>query len=379
MISVNHLTRTFGSVVAVDDLTFQVERGEVVGFLGVNGAGKTTAMRMLTGYLPASRGSISIAGFDVLRQSLEVRRRIGYLPESVPLYSEHRVREMLAFQGRLHGLSRTELRRRAPEVLERVGLSDRADQLVGTLSKGLRQRAGIAVALLPDPEVLVFDEPTSGLDPIQRIAVRELIAGLAERRTVIVSSHILPEIEAVCPRVVILHKGRMAADGRPEELVRRLGGGSRVDLEAVVPDPEEAKRLLATLPGVRGVEDRGRLGIHRTFAVLADEDVREDVGALAAARGWALRELSWRRPSLEQLFAHIAFELEGTEGVATAPAAAPADHAPASEPSAPVALEVSPDLAARPPAPKPRPAAFNLNPFESGRRAPRPRDEERGS
>ncbi len=378
MITVSHLTRTFGSFTAVDDLSFHLEEGEVAGFLGVNGAGKTTVMRMLTGFLPATSGSVSIAGHDVLRQSLEVRRRIGYLAESVPLYREHRVREMLAFQGRLHGMDRGAIRRRIPEVLERVGLVDRSEHLVGTLSKGLRQRVGIAVALLPDPEVLIFDEPTSGLDPLQRIAVRELIADLAQRRTVLVSSHILPEIEAVCPRVIILHKGRMAADGTPADLVARLGGGSHVRLDALVPDAAEAVRLLCSLSGVREVVDQGRLGIHHRFEIRSDEDLREDVGALAAARRWALRELSWHRPSLEQIFASIALELDPRpeQGpVAADPAPAQALLAP------PIALgQGGQSAGVLPEGTPPKRTVYNLNPFDAGRKrdlgAPKPLEED---
>src|SRR5262245_62033549 len=365
MITVSHLTRRFGPVVAVDDLSFRVEQGEVVGFLGLNGAGKTTTLRVLTGFLPATSGSVSIAGFDVLRQSLEVRRRIGYLPESVPLYREHRVEEMLQFQGRLRGLSRAETRRRTGAVLESVGMLDRRRSVIGRLSKGQRQRIGIAVALLAEPEVLILDEPTSGLDPLQRLELRQLVSALARERTVLVSSHILPEIEAVCPRVIILHRGRLAADGTPEALVATLGAGACVRVEAAVgAAAAEAQRLLAGLPGVSGVEDRGTSGIHRVFEVRGEGDLREDVGALAAQRGWALRELSWHEPTLEQLFARIA--LGGAEASREEPAAAPA-------PSAPAASRVQLELpVARPPqaAPqKPGRQAYNLNPFERG---PRP-------
>jgi ABC-2 type transport system ATP-binding protein len=310
VISVAHLTRTFGPFVALDDVSFTIERGEVVGVLGPNGAGKTTTLRILAGYLPASSGSARVAGFDVLRESLEVRRRIGYLPESVPLYREHRVVEMLDFQGRLHGLTASERKQRIPRVLERVGLADRSRDLIGSLSRGLRQRVGLAVALLPEPEVLILDEPTSGLDPLQRIEVRNIVRDLAERHTILLSSHILPEVEAVCPRVIILHKGRIAADGTREELVAKLARSSHVRLEAVIgSDVGAALRLLRCIGGVRDVIDRGRRGIHHELDIECDSDLREEVGALAAQRGWALRELSWRRPTLEELFARIALSL----------------------------------------------------------------------
>ncbi len=376
VITVRDLTRRFGPHTAIEGLSFHLERGEVVGFLGPNGAGKSTTMRILSGYLPATSGSAEVAGFDVLRNSLEVRRRIGYLPESVPLYAEHRVEEMLDFQGRLHGLSREERRQRIPRVLERAGIADRSRAIIGGLSRGQRQRVGIAVALLPDPQVLILDEPTSGLDPIQRLEMRKLLVELGREHTVLLSSHILPEIEAVCPRVIILAKGRIAADGTKDDLVRSLGGGARLRLEAVVgTDVAAAVRLLKALPGVGDVRDRGRLGIHHVFEIPCAQDLREDVGALANAKRWAIRELSWQRPSLEQLFARIALDLPGeAESSDPAPAAAPA-------PSTAVQLEVSAQLAAKAPsqvaplspfeaAPSAQPAqgkiVYNLNPFDMG-------------
>jgi len=356
LIHVEHLTRRFGALNAVEDLSFHLERGEVVGFLGPNGAGKTTVMRILTGYLPASSGRAEIAGLDVLRESLAVRRRIGYLPEAVPLYREHRVSEMLVFQARLHGMTRREWKARIPEVLERVGLADRERSLIGQLSRGQRQRIGLAVALLPQPEVLILDEPTSGLDPLQRLEVRRLLSELAREHTVLLSSHILPEIEAVAPRVIILDRGRMAADGTPAELVRKLGGGSAVRLEAAVGgDVEGALRVLRSVRGVTGVRDLGRLGVHQVFELDCEEDLREDVGAIAAFKGWALRELSWRRPTLEELFARIALGFEGATARAAPPAAT---AAPAPSPTN-VTLELAPR------APK---VVYNLNPFDGGAR-----------
>ncbi|MCK6448605.1 MAG: ATP-binding cassette domain-containing protein [Planctomycetes bacterium] len=325
MITVRHLTRKFGAKLAVDDLSFHLERGEVVGFLGPNGAGKTTTMRILAGYLPASSGAAEIDGLDVLRHSLAVRKSIGYLPESVPLYRELRVREMLDFQGRLHGLSRAERRTRVPAALERVGIVDRSESIVGTLSRGQRQRVGLAVALLPDPKVLILDEPTSGLDPLQRLEVRKLLAELANERTVLLSSHILSEVEAIAPRVIILKDGRIAADGRKEDLLKRLGGAAFVRFEAMVGlaanDVAAAVRAIKSLRGVQDVLDRGRLGIHHVFEVRCDEDLREDLGALALQKKWAVRELSWSRPTLEELFARIALEL-GELGAESAAATA---------------------------------------------------------
>jgi len=373
VIQVEGLTRRFGPVVAVSDLTFHLDEGEVVGFLGPNGAGKTTTMRILAGFLPVSSGSVRIAGLDVLRDSMKVREKIGYLAEAVPLYREHRVSEMLEFQARLRGMPRALRRRRIPEVLERVGIRDRSRALVGRLSRGQRQRVGIAVALLPEPEVLILDEPTSGLDPLQRIEMRGLLAELGRRHTVLISSHILPEIDAVCPRVIILNEGRMAADGTREELLRQFGRASFVRLEAMVGDAAEAVRMLGAIPGVAGVEDHGRLGIHHQFSLRCDEDLREDVGALAAQKGWALRELSWQRPTLEEMFARVALGLgiedpadRGAAG-AGGPSVAAAPATPAA-PSASVPLQVLGELST-PPAGTPPPAGkvvYNLNPFDQG-------------
>jgi gliding motility-associated transport system ATP-binding protein len=372
MIEVAHLTRRFGSVLAVDDLSFSLEKGEVVGFLGPNGAGKTTAMRMLTGYLPATSAErLSVAGFDVLRQSMDVRRRIGYLPESVPLYREMRVGEMMRFQGRLHRMDRASLKRRIPEVLEQVGVADRESQLVGKLSRGLRQRVGLAVALLPMPEVLILDEPTSGLDPLQRAEVRALIHELASEHTVLLSSHILAEIESICPRVIILREGRLAADGTPGKLLEEMGGSGHVAFEAVVGDAAAAETLLASLPGVERVLAGERVGIHQAFAIHGQGDLREDVGALAMVQGWAVRELSWCRPTLEQLFARLVLGTDGGEWSATAPVARePESQTPELQPpeSKTIGLELAPDSKPEPElgTPGQKKIIYSLNPFDQG-------------
>jgi ABC-2 type transport system ATP-binding protein len=348
------LTKRFGNRVAVDGIDLAVRPGEVFGFLGPNGAGKTTTMRILTGYMPPSAGSASIAGHDVFGDSLAARRNVGYLPESVPLYPEMSVGGYLEYMARLRRLpSRRAAVQRAMEL---VHIADRARDRIGKLSKGYRQRVGLAQALLHDPPVLILDEPTSGLDPLQRVEVRGLIREVARERTVLVSSHILPEVEAVADRIVILHRGRIAAQGTRAELVSQHAGGSSVRLEAFVRDPAEAARLLRTLPGVSGVTDTGRLGIHHGFDVLCDGDLREDVGALAAAKGWALRELSFKRPSLEELFARIALELE-------TPAAAPPGPPANGGEAAPVLVSSLPLSA--PAAPQKR-QVYNLNPFEQG-------------
>jgi ABC-2 type transport system ATP-binding protein len=277
-----------------------------VGFLGLNGAGKTTTLRILAGYLPATSGAASVAGFDVLRQSMQVRERIGYLPESVPLYREHRVEEMLEFQGRLHGMSRDDRKRRIPEVLERVGVADRARQLVGTLSRGLRQRVGLAVALLPDPEVLILDEPTSGLDPLQRIEVRDLVRELASEHTVLFSSHILAEVEAVCRRVLILHRGRLVAEGTPAALRERAGAGPEAVLvEGTAPARDAAAALAALRPGLAALVLRETEPFRARVTGAADPALRASVARLFADRGWALTDLRREAPSLEEVFARL--------------------------------------------------------------------------
>jgi ABC-2 type transport system ATP-binding protein len=272
-------------------------------------------MRMMTGYLPATSGALRICDFDVRTESLEVRRRIGYLAEGVPLYREHRVSEMLAFQGRLFGMDRKSIKRRTGEVLERVGLEDRARSLVGKLSKGMRQRVGIAVALLHEPDVLILDEPTSGLDPLQRVGVRKLVSELAAEHTVIISSHILPEIEAVCSRLVLLDKGTKVADGTKGELLAKLGGSHlRVEAESSSVSADDLQRSLQQViesgdPG--DPKDGARVEVwekgETVEAVLhVEKSPAAVIGAIASQKGWVLRELSWHEPSLEQLFAKVA-------------------------------------------------------------------------
>lgn len=367
MIEVQDLTRRFGSLTAVDDLSFSVERGEVVGFLGPNGAGKTTTMRILSGYLPATSAStLAVAGHDVLRDSMAVRRSIGYLPESVPLYPELRVDEMMRFQGKLHRMERRALRTRIDEVLERVGVLDRSKQLVGTLSRGLKQRVGLAVALLPDPEVLILDEPTSGLDPIQRREVRRLVAELSDQHTVLLSSHILAEIETMAPRVVIVHEGRKVADGDQASITESLSRGTagHVVLEAAAPaEPGQMSELLGSLPGVECVEIGERVGIHHNFRVFGEGDLREDVGALAMTQGWALRELTWKRPSLEELFTELVI---GTLGEEEKPRPQVAAEAPGGLSPSPELLLAGEPLPLGTPGTAAQKTIYSLNPFDRG-------------
>ncbi|MEM9802824.1 MAG: ABC transporter ATP-binding protein, partial [Planctomycetota bacterium] len=321
-------------------------------------------MRVLAGYLAATRAErLVVAGHDVLRDSMKVRRAIGYLPESVPLYPELRVDEMMRFHGRLHRMDRSALRTRIPEVLERVGIRDRAKQLVGQLSRGLKQRAGLAVALLPDPEVLVLDEPTSGLDPIQRREVRELIGELADERTVLLSTHILAEIESVAPRVIVIHEGKKVADGAQAELGASLGGGHFI-VEAMSADPpEEMAGLLRTLPGVESVDVGERIGIHQGFVLRGEGDLREDIGALAMTRGWALRELTWKRPTLEDLFMRLVVGGGLDEPLAEESAPPPAAPAAALPPEPVSVTQPLPLGTPGDAAPK---TIYSLNPFDRG-------------
>lgn len=306
MITVAHLTRRFAGVTAVDDVSFRIERGEVVGFLGVNGAGKTTTMRMLAGYLPATSGSAMVAGFDVFRDSLEVRRRIGYLPENAPLYPEMRVDEYLRFRARLKGVSAAACRRRLLEVKERCGLKESGRLLIGQLSRGFRQRVGLADCLVHEPELLILDEPTLGLDPAQVIQVRELIRDLARRHTILLSTHILSEVEAVCRRVLIIHQGRLVASDTPTELRNRVGADARTVVELAGP-PEDLRRAVEGLPEVRAVQSEavGDGWVQLRIETAPGADIRTAVFELAATQPWRLRELRRETGTLEEVFVRL--------------------------------------------------------------------------
>jgi ABC-2 type transport system ATP-binding protein len=300
MIEVERLSKRFGSIHAVRGVSFSIGRGEIVGLLGPNGAGKTTTMRMLTTYLTATSGRAVLAGHDVLDEPLEVRRKVGYLPENVPLYGEMRVREFLRFRARLKNVSRSQERRAIGEVIGRCKLAEVENRITGQLSRGYRQRVGLADAMLHDPEILILDEPTSGLDPLQIRGVRDLIRELGERHTILLSTHILPEVEAVCERVIIIASGRIAVDDSLANLQKR----SEILLEARGPaDP--IRSALQTVDGVTrvvaaGVED----GICRFEIQTRDNrDLREAISQKVVAGGWPLRRLDLRRSTLEERFA----------------------------------------------------------------------------
>lgn len=312
MIEVKDLTKWYGPVCAVDHISFSVERGMIVGLLGPNGAGKSTTMKIVTCYLPATAGSVSVAGHDVLSDSMAVRRCTGYMPESVPLYPEMRVRELLNFRAALRDIPRRQRRAAVDRVAERCWLSRPEDMMrrrVGELSRGYKQRVGLAEVLLHDPPVLVLDEPTLGLDPAQIRAMRELIRSLQEAHTVILSSHILAEVEQTCNHLIIVASGRIVAQGAPAELRQRVVGPSRIMAELRGAEPATMSALVKALPGVREVTvaEEGewtRLAIQGE----ATTDLRPEVSRLAAEKGWPLRELRREVGSLEDFFVQITYE-----------------------------------------------------------------------
>ena len=304
MIQVEHLSKTYGTRGALHDVSFSVAKGEVLGFLGPNGAGKTTTMRILTGYLPASSGKASIAGFDVMKQSVDARRHIGYLPETVPLYPEMSVRSYLDFMAKIKGLPGGTRRTEVDRVMEMVRVEERASQLIGKLSKGFRQRVGLAQAILGGPDVLILDEPTIGLDPRQIIEIRNLIKGFGGEHTVMLSTHILPEVSATCSRVIIINDGRVVAEDTPENLTKRLRGADNLQLEVRGPRRDVLARL-KRVPQVLSVQASGDGRDERSLYTVACElgaDVREQLASTVVGSGWGLLELRPVGMTLEEIF-----------------------------------------------------------------------------
>lgn len=307
------ISKRFGTTRAVEDLDLVVPRGTIYGLLGPNGAGKTTTMRLITRFLEPDTGTIEIDGQRVEEISIEARRRIGYLPETNPLYGEMLVSEYLEFVGGLRGLEGGERTRRIGEVVRATGLEEVYHRPIGQLSKGFRQRTGLAAAILPEPDILILDEPTEGLDPNQRVEIRRLITELGRDRTVILSSHVLQEVQRTCGRLIIIDRGRIVADGTVEALLAGGGGGRRVSVELDAP-AEEAQQALAALPSVVGTRraegdvERGPTGAGRArFALTAaaGSDPRPEVFALARERGWTLWELHLERENLEEVFQRL--------------------------------------------------------------------------
>ncbi len=313
MIEVEHLTKVYVDVPVVDDVSFFVPEGQVLGFLGPNGAGKTTAMRMITAFLPPTEGRVVVAGVDLDRDPVELRRHVGYLPENVPLYPEMRVEEYLRFRADVEGMPRAEARSSLDNVVERCMLGEVRRQVIGTLSKGYRQRVGLAGALIHRPKVLILDEPTVGLDPNQIIKIRELIRELGADHTVVLSTHILPEVEQVCERVAIIDRGRIVADGTPDGL--RSQARSRPALKLMLKGADgEGRPALAALPGVLAVTDQG--GGRYRLEHEAATDPREAVFRLAVARGWVLLEMGSEVTSLEDVFVRLTTHDGSEDGAA---------------------------------------------------------------
>ena len=311
MIKVEGLTKRYARTVAVDNISFEVEKGQIVGFLGPNGAGKTTTMRVLTCFLPPTSGTANVAGFDVLENPMEVKKRIGYLPETPPLYPEMEVAEYLSFTGRLKGISSGDINRRVDEVLGRCAIGDVRAKLIAKLSKGYRQRVGLAQAIIHNPDVLILDEPTSGLDPKQIIEIRELLKSLAGDHTIILSTHILSEVEHSCERVIIISQGRLVAIDSVANLTNRLRGSEAVALEVDTadgrPDSMEVQHRLEQVAGVSHVVMRdsknGRL--HFEIESLQGRQIRADLARTVVNAGWSLSELRAVGLSLEDIFLQL--------------------------------------------------------------------------
>src|SRR5215510_12595986 len=315
MIEVEKLTKNYGPFTAIRDVSFSVAPGDIVGFLGPNGAGKSTTMRILSCYMPASSGSARVAGYDVFRESLEVRKRIGYLPENVPLYSDMRVGPYLDFVAEVKGITRRERKGRVADVMDRCLITDVQNRLIGKLSKGYRQRVGLAQAIISDPHVLILDEPTIGLDPQQITEIRSLIKSLAGDHTVILSTHILPEVSMVCSGVIIINKGAIVAQGPIDTLVEQFFPTSRLEVEIAGPPPAVRERIQA-IPGVLSVQDQAPANGAARYTVEAarGRDVRAEIFQLAAQQRWDLLELKRVGMTLEEVFIRIVAGEESAEG-----------------------------------------------------------------
>jgi len=305
MIKVENLTKRYAGHTAIQNLNFEVGKGEIMGFLGPNGAGKTTTMRILASFLPPTSGRATIAGYDIFSQSVQARSHLGYMPENVPLYNDMRVTEYLDYRAALKNVPHRRVSERVGDVKELCGLKEVERKLIGALSKGYRQRVGLADALLAEPDLLILDEPTIGLDPNQIRQVRELIRNLGKQHTILLSTHILPEVEMTCTRVIIIHQGRIEACDTPENLLGQIRQAGGVTVEANVGNDDGAAEL-KKISAVRDVKTEGENGWKKfSLRVESGVDVREEIFRLAKARNWNLRELSQRRATLEDVFAEI--------------------------------------------------------------------------
>jgi ABC-2 type transport system ATP-binding protein len=309
VIEVQHLTKRYGRVTAVEDVSFRVERGEILGFLGPNGAGKTTTMRILTGYMPATEGKAIVAGFDVFDQPVEAKRRTGYLPETPPLYPDMTVAEYLSFVAKIKGVPSAGRTDRIRTVMERTRIADMANRQCAKLSKGYRQRVGLAQAILHNPDVLILDEPTAGLDPKQIIETRQLIKELAGDHTIILSTHILPEVSQTCQRVVIINKGHVVAVDTPKNLTARLRGSETMYVQVDASGGDAAASLMR-VPGVTRVAESDKSGAVVGYEVESErgQDVRRELARSIVSSGWGLLELRPMRMSLEEIFLSLTTE-----------------------------------------------------------------------
>jgi ABC-2 type transport system ATP-binding protein len=303
LITVENLTKRFPAKTAIESVSFEVQKGEILGFLGPNGAGKTTTMRIITGYMPASDGTVRVDGFDVFDQPLDVRRRIGYLPENPPLYLDMTVAGYLRFVAKIKGVPKDKLVPEVERVMERANITDVKERIIAKLSKGYKQRVGIAQALLNDPPVMILDEPTIGLDPKQIHEVRQLIKDLAGQHTVVLSTHILPEVEQTCHRVIIIDRGKIVAVDTPENLRSQLQGAERIAIEVKGPDSEILSKL-RSMAGVVDVRKIGESNGHSRFQVEGElrKDIRSDLARTIVQNGWGLYELQSSTMSLEDIF-----------------------------------------------------------------------------
>lgn len=310
MIEVNNLTHYYGPRPAIQDVSFHVDKGEILGFLGPNGAGKTTTMRIITGFMPPTRGKVSLDGYDVVENSLEVRRRVGYLPETVPLYTDMTVSSYLRYMGTLRGMPPRSIKRRIGDVIDICRLGDYRKTQIGKLSKGFRQRVGIAQAIIHEPEVLILDEPTIGIDPIQVVETRRLIQELGKEQTVVLSSHILPEVSMICGRVLIINEGRIVAEDTPSNLAQRFQGVDRLEVEIGGP----VAQVLTVLRNVKGVAEvnHQRLQERELYDIQLGrgQDLRDEISRAVISNGWSLLSMQVVGMSLEDIFLKLTTQEE---------------------------------------------------------------------
>ena len=314
VIEVSHLTKYYGNFPAVHDISFNINKGEVVGFLGPNGAGKTTTMKVLTGFMPPTGGTVKIAGYDALENSLEIREKIGYLPESVPLYTDMTVTEYLSFMGSIRGMKKNKLSNQIANVIEQCRLGDYRHTIIGKLSKGYRQRVGVAQAVIHEPEVLVLDEPTIGIDPIQVVETRKLIKELGENdRTLILSTHILPEVSMLCKRILIIHQGKIVAEDTPDNLSSRLKGAEQISIEVKGPE-KQIQQTIEKINGVEFVKIMGNIASKNIYSYMVQVeqnlDLRSTISKTIINNGWELLKLQNVDMSLEEIFLKLTTQEE---------------------------------------------------------------------